>query len=260
MQELQTFNNLELGDVRVLNRDGNPWFVAADVCKALEISNSRDAIARLDDDEKAAVGLTDTSSNGVTQKREMSVVNEPGLYTLVLGSRKPQAKAFKRWITHDVIPAIRRTGAYGTPGAIEHLLTEMIERQGQMLNAMEAMLVRIGQPATGSNPITKTAAHAVRPDQEHRFAEGDLITIEEAARMLMINRVDLVNFLYYKRMLYRTSNNRYQPYKKANDGLFVVELTPSRRLAGYVNGKTYITPKGLSVIRDMLDQEKGDFQ
>lgn len=260
MQELQTFNNLELGDVRVLNRDGNPWFVAADVCKALEISNSRDAIARLDDDEKAAVGLTDTSSNGVTQKREMSVVNEPGLYTLVLGSRKPQAKAFKRWITHEVIPAIRRTGAYGTPGAIEHLLTELIDRQGQMLNAMEAMLVRIGQSATGSNPVTKTAAHAVRPEQEYRFAEGDLITIEEAARVLMINRVDLVNFLYYKRMLYRTSNNRYQPYKKANDGLFVVELTPSRRLAGYVNGKTYITPKGLSVIRDMLDQEKGDFQ
>lgn len=71
--------------------NGEPWFVAADVCRALEVSNSRDAVARLDDDEKAAVGLTDTSSNGVTQKREVTIVNEPGLYALVLGSRKPEA-------------------------------------------------------------------------------------------------------------------------------------------------------------------------
>lgn len=261
MQELQVFQNMELGDVRVLNRDGEPWFVAADVCKALEISNSRDAVARLDDDEKAAVGLTDTSSNGVTQKREMSIVNEPGLYTLVLGSRKPQAKAFKRWITHEVIPAIRKTGAYGTPGAIEHLLTELVNRQDRMLNAMEAMIGHYARPATGSPSSTTTAARAVRPDQDtaQRFADSDLLTIDDAARLLMINRLDLVNFLYYKRMIYRTSNNRYQPYRKVLDDLFVVVLTPSRSISGYVNGKTYVTPKGMRVLSDMLRQERGDF-
>lgn len=107
--ELQVFNSSEFGNVRVVQVDGEPWFVAADVCRALEISNSRDAVARLDADEKG-VGSTDTLGG----KQGMQIINEPGLYTLVLGSRKPEAKAFKRWVTHDVLPAIRKTGSYKT--------------------------------------------------------------------------------------------------------------------------------------------------
>lgn len=106
--QMQTFNNEQFGDVRTLLVDGEPWFVAADVCKALEIENSRDAVGRLDDDEKNTVVLTD-GNRGNPQK---TIVNEPGLYSLVLGSRKPEAKAFKRWITHDVIPSIRKHGLY----------------------------------------------------------------------------------------------------------------------------------------------------
>jgi len=105
-----------------LNIDGEPWFVATDVCKALEIGNNRMAVERLDFDEKSAVSLTDISSNGVKQQRDFTIVNEPGLYTLVLGSRKPSAKQFKRWITHDVIPSIRKHGAYMTPDTIEKVL------------------------------------------------------------------------------------------------------------------------------------------
>ena len=108
--ELQVFNSSEFGNVRVVQVDGEPWFVAADVCRALEISNSRDAVARLDDDEKG-VGSTDTLGG----KQGMQIINEPGLYTLVLGSRKPEAKTFKRWVTHEVLPTIRKTGSYKTP-------------------------------------------------------------------------------------------------------------------------------------------------
>lgn len=110
--DLCIFTNDTFGSIRTIMRDNDPWFVAADVCRALEINNNRMAVERLDDDEKADVSLTDTSSNGVKQKREMTIINEPGLYSLVLGSRKPEAKAFKRWITHDVIPSIRKNGAY----------------------------------------------------------------------------------------------------------------------------------------------------
>ena len=102
------FTNPEFGEVRTLNIENEPWFVAADVCKALDIINSRDAVARLDDDERNTVVLTD----GIPGNPNKTVVNEPGLYTLVLGSRKPEAKAFKRWITHDVIPSIRKNGGY----------------------------------------------------------------------------------------------------------------------------------------------------
>ena len=87
--------------------EGEPWFVAADVCRALGIDNT--ATRRLDEDEKAALRLTQTSSNGTEQGRDVTIINEPGLYALVLSSRKPEAKAFKRWITHEVI---RKTGGY----------------------------------------------------------------------------------------------------------------------------------------------------
>lgn len=106
MNELQIFESAQFGQVRTVQKDGEPWFVAADVCRALDVRNNRDALSRLDNDEKGVV-LTDTLGGN----QEMSIVNEPGLYSLVLGSRKPEAKAFKRWITHEVIPSIRRHGA-----------------------------------------------------------------------------------------------------------------------------------------------------
>lgn len=107
MNNIMTFSNSEFGDVRSLTIDNEPWFVAADVCRALEIGNSRMATDRLDDDEKD-VSLIDTLGG----PQNMVIINEPGLYTLILGSRKSGAKKFKRWITHDVIPAIRKTGSY----------------------------------------------------------------------------------------------------------------------------------------------------
>ena len=107
---IQVFNNDQFGSVRTVIKDGEPWFVAADVCKALEIDAT--ATRRLDEDEKSALRLTQTSSNGTEQGRDVTVISESGLYALVLGSRKPEAKAFKRWVTHDVIPAIRKTGGY----------------------------------------------------------------------------------------------------------------------------------------------------
>lgn len=107
---LQIFSCPEFGSVRSLLRDGESWFVASDLCRALNINPT--ATRRLDDDEKADLRLTQTSSAGVTQARVYTIVNEPGMYTLVLGSRKPEAKAFKRWITHTILPALRKDGSY----------------------------------------------------------------------------------------------------------------------------------------------------
>lgn len=114
-----------------MNVGGEPWFVAADVCRALEIKNSRDAVTRLDDDEKNTVALTD----GIQGNPNKTVVNEPGLYSLVLGSRKPEAKAFKRWITHEVIPAIRKTGGYHVKQA-EHDKTKEMRAEAMLRNSI----------------------------------------------------------------------------------------------------------------------------
>jgi len=105
--ELQVLQYHPTVEVRMVMQDGEPWWVLADVCRVLEIRNSRDAANRLDDDEKG-VGQIDTPGG----PRQMTVINESGLYSVILRSDKPEAKAFKRWITHEVLPSIRRTGTY----------------------------------------------------------------------------------------------------------------------------------------------------
>lgn len=107
MNELQVFQNDQFGQVRTVQKDGQPWFVAADVCRALELGRTWNALQRIDADEKDAISISTPGG-----QQDMSIVNEPGLYTLVLGSRKPEARAFKRWITHEVIPSIRKSGGY----------------------------------------------------------------------------------------------------------------------------------------------------
>lgn len=108
MNELQIFNNEDFGEIRTVTIDNDPWFVASDICKALDLSNPTMAMERLDDDEKSKLNLG--LSGGAT-----NCVNEYGLYSLVLASRKKEAKDFKRWITHEVLPSIRKTGSYGKP-------------------------------------------------------------------------------------------------------------------------------------------------
>ena len=111
MNDLQVFQNEQFGEIRTINIENEVWFIAADVCRSLEVEDTGKATSRLDADELTRIKI---ASGG--QMREMIAVNEPGLYSLVLGSRKPEAKAFKRWITHDVLPSIRKTGSYVDPG------------------------------------------------------------------------------------------------------------------------------------------------
>ena len=140
---VKTFQNERFGAVRVVECNGEPWFVASDVCRELSIINSRDAIARLDDDEK---GVVSTDTPGGMQN--MTVTNEPGLYTLVLGSRKPEAKAFKRWITHEVIPSIRKTGSYSAPQAET---AADVRAKAMLLNAKSRMLAAASKAVSNFN-------------------------------------------------------------------------------------------------------------
>lgn len=123
----------ESSEVRTLLIAGQPWFVAADVCQALAIRNNRDAIARLDDDERG-VATTDTPSG----QQEMGIINESGLYSLILTSRKAEAKRFKKWVTAEVLPAIRKHGRYeDAAGQMGTLIGETIGTNGfNMLGAL----------------------------------------------------------------------------------------------------------------------------
>ena len=116
MSDLKIFNFKDL-QVRTVLVENDPWFVAKDVCDVLDLSNSRMAMERLDEDEK---GVSPIDTRGGRQT--MQTVNEYGLYSLILGSRKPEAKEFKRWITHEVIPSIRKHGAYMTPSTLDEFI------------------------------------------------------------------------------------------------------------------------------------------
>lgn len=105
-ETMQTFN-YDNNQVRTVLQDGEPWFVLKDVCNVLGIANDRNAAARLDNDER---GVYQMDTLGGTQK--MNIINEWGLYNIILRSDKPQAKPFRRWVTHEVLPAIRKTGSY----------------------------------------------------------------------------------------------------------------------------------------------------
>lgn len=113
----------ETHSIRVVMLDDGPWWVATDVCAAIDIGNTSDALKRLDDDERKSLKNNSIDSNegvinqALNENQDVNLINEPGLYTLILSSRKPEAKTFKRWITHEVIPSIRKTGSYSIEGA-----------------------------------------------------------------------------------------------------------------------------------------------
>lgn len=112
MEEMQIFNSKEFGDIRTVTIDGEPWFVGKDVAKALGYSNTRDALAtHISEEDKNTVAISDGKRGNPNQV----VINESGLYALIFGSKLDSAKRFKRWVTSEVLPSIRRTGSYGIP-------------------------------------------------------------------------------------------------------------------------------------------------
>lgn len=110
-EQIQTLQYRPVMSVRMLVRDGEPWWVLADVCRALELSNPSKVAARLDDDEKQKIRFSPNSELGLN-RNVTTIINESGLYTVILRSDKPDAKIFKRWITHEVLPSIRKNGEY----------------------------------------------------------------------------------------------------------------------------------------------------
>lgn len=118
---LKVFEKAEFGRVRVVECEGEPWFVAKDVCECLELTDVSKTISLLDDDEK---GTNSIRTPGGEQ--QMLVISEPGLYSLILRSRKPEAKSFKRWVTHEILPSIRKTGHYGAPQTEDEILARAL--------------------------------------------------------------------------------------------------------------------------------------
>lgn len=240
------FTNPEFGEVRTLNIENEPWFVATDVCKALDIINSRDAVARLDDDEKNTVVLTD----GIPGNPNKTVVNEPGLYTLVLGSRKPEAKAFKRWITHDVIPSIRKNGGYIAGQETlspEELMAKALLVAQKTIEEKNALLSRTSVELSAA----KVENEIMRPKAGYfdEVVDRNLLTnFRETAKELGIKPKSFVNFLIEKKYIYRDKRGKLLPYEDKNDGLFEVKECFNEKTQ-WAGTQTLVTPKGRETFR-----------
>ena len=222
---------------------GEPWFVAKDVCDVLELNNVGQALARLDDDEKSSITLND----GTPGNPNRAIVSESGLYALVLASRKPEAHEFKRWVTHEVLPQIRKTGGYIPTDASDDDMTIL------------AKAVMIGQ-RTMEQQKRKIAAQQTRIvelEPKARFADAVAASdgtclIGELAKMLRQNGLNigqnrLFEILRQDGYLGKTGSNRNVPTQKAMDlGLFRIKETAITHSDGHVtiNRTAKVTGKG----------------
>lgn len=236
-------------ELRIIEKDNEIWFVAKDVCEILEISNPSMAIQRLDDDERAKFNL---GRQGLT-----NVVNEYGLYNLVLGSRKQEAKEFKRWITHEVIPSIRKHGAYMTPETIEkallnpdtiiNLATRLKEEQ-QRRKQLEAKIERdepyttFGKVVANSNASISIGSFAKLLYDEHG---------------IKIGRNRLFEWLRNNGYLIKSGREKNQPKQQyVEQGLFETTVTLIKRPYGDIESiTTLITGKGQVEIAKKLLKE-----
>lgn len=166
--------------VRTVLINDEPWFVAADVCAVLDLHTGR-ALARIDEDEK---GVRPTQTPGGIQS--LAYVNEPGLYALVLGSRKPEAKAFKRWITHDVLPAIRRTGSY----SVQHQVPKTFAEALLLAAELEINRSKAVQRAEQAETRVAELEPAAQAWDTLASADGDY-SVREAA--FILNRDPAIN-------------------------------------------------------------------
>ena len=174
MSEIKLFENPSFGSVRVIMRENDPWFVAADVCKCLDHSNPSVVIAGLDEDERAKESLG--------RQGETNIISESGLYTLVIRSNKPEAKDFRRWVTHEVLPSIRKTGEYVIekpqtlpPTALERLqMADLILSKHYEGNQLVLALDKVHVRLTGESVLKITGTELVAPQQQQLYTPTEL--------------------------------------------------------------------------------------
>lgn len=232
---IETFTSKQFGEVRITLINNEPWFFATDVCKALEIGNAPMTTSRLDEDERMTINSSDSHSGQRGGAQTFTVINEPGLYTLVLKSRKPEAKAFKRWITHEVLPLIRKTGGYMTDTLIQRIQNDpaVIYEFADALLAERKRTMALSQELDRAKPKADYFDAFVNPD--------DCTNIRTTAKELNIPERQFVKFLSKEKFLFRSRSGQLLPYNKpSNKGLFIVRdyITYS-----FVSSQTFFTPR-----------------
>ena len=245
--EIKVFENPEFGVIRTTEKDGEPWFVGKDVADTLGYQNgSRDINRHVDDEDRHKVMLFDGK-----QLKETIVINESGLYSLILSSKLPTAKQFKRWVTSEVLPSIRKTGGY-------------LEGQEHMSDAdllAKALLVaqrqieqrdkRIREVQAANSDLTaKNQIMQPKADYFDELVDRNLLTnFRDTAKQLGVKQNTFVKFLLDRKYLYRDKHGNLKPYAAhATNGLFEVRESVNEK-TGWAGTQTLVTPKGRETFR-----------
>lgn len=239
MSSLITFENMEFGKLTVMEKDGEFFFIGKEVAEKLGYANTRDALVRhVDIDDKADVVFHDGR-----QRRNMVSINESGLYALILSSKLPQAKEFKRWITTEVLPSIRKNGGY-------------LKSQENMSN--EEILANAVLLANHLIAEKEKIIEDLEPKAKYfdELVDNNLLTnFRNTAKELHIPQKVFIQFLIDKELIYRDKKNRLLPYARNNKGYFEVKEW-CKEGSEAVGIQTFVTPKGRNYLLLLIGGEK----
>ena len=242
MNDIQIFNNETFGEIRTLSINGEPWFVAQDIAGALGYGNSRDAVFKHVDADDKGVAKCDTLGGA----QDMTVINESGMYSLILGSKLTNAKKFKHWVTSEVLPSIRKTGGYNLPQTYPEALRALADQAEKA----EKLLIQ--------NNELQLANQEMKPKAEFFDAVAGskkAMSMEEVAKILSypgVGRNKLFEILRNQNIL-QSDNIPYQKY--IDSGYFrVIEQKYNVGDEVRINIKTLVFQKGVDFIRKTLDK------
>lgn len=240
MNELQIFNNEEFGEIRTITKDNEPMFCLMDICKALDMKNPTMVASRLEDDEVTKFDLG-------SKRGETNFVTESGLYAVILRSDKPNAKKFRKWVTGEVLPSIRKNGGYIANQ--ENLTPEQI-----VANALVVAQNIITQKDKQIEEMTPKANYF------DALVDKKLNTnIRDTAKELGVGEKAFVSFLIEKGYVFRQGKHRklrpYAKYAESGNGLFVLKDKHNEQ-NGWAGQQMYVTPKGKETFRLLLEERE----
>jgi len=250
---LQIFDNPEFGEVRAVSVNGNPWFVGKDVAEALGYGAGKslaNAVSKHVDEEDK--GVTEMMTPGGVQK--VILINESGLYSLILSSKLPNAKKFKRWVTSEVLPAIRKTGGY-IPHDEEMSDAEIMAKAFQISQrTIEEQHRKIGALEIEKSHLqVENQVMAPKADYFDELVDRNLLTnFRDTAKQLGIAPKKFVTLLLEKKYIFRDQKGKLMPYQDKNKGLFEVKECFNQKTK-WAGVQAMVTPKGRETFRLLFE-------
>ncbi len=255
MSELvKVFENVEFGKIRVVIIDDEPWFVAKELSELLEYSETSKMLRRLDDDEIKKIAPTILGDSINPMVREMALVNESGLYNSVFGSKKPNAKEFKKWVTSDLLPTLRKTGGYVVENRAIDFVSNWLPNLDDTSKNVIASMLEDNQKLRLENSKQKEVIEVQKPKAEYfdALVETNLLTsFRDTAKELKVKETLFIDFLLGKGYIFRDKRNKLKPSAQYVGTLFELkEFTTGK----FSDVQTRVTPKGRETFRLLVDK------